>query len=392
MARYNRENPYATLPQLEKEFENARKRIDKKLKELEDAITSSISGVSDVRVNGSSVVTGGVANVSVPMRTSELNNDSGFITMETDPTVPSWAKASAKPSYTFSEIGSKPTTLSGYGITDAKIQSGTITLGSNTITPLTSFTETDPTVPSWAKQSSKPSYTASEVGALPDTTPIPSKTSDLTNDSGFITGYTETDPTVPSWAKASSKPSYTASEVGALASADLYTRSSAGGLDWGTGTTGNMVIAKSALAFWNGTYNGSSSNLSQCAAGTIIGSSGGTMTGQLKTSFKSSVAMGSFGASSTTIPDLANELRFSSGCSGSVNITTAYTNGGKTIATGWYNFLYMPHRSGGVNGNASGDNTSYGNLLLFGMTVANAMYNIRINGGSIASLYKFTFT
>lgn len=39
--------------------------------------------------------------------------------VETDPTVPSWAKASTKPSYTFSEIGSTPTTLSGYGITDS---------------------------------------------------------------------------------------------------------------------------------------------------------------------------------------------------------------------------------------------------------------------------------
>ena len=38
---------------------------------------------------------------------------------ETDPTVPSWAKAANKPSYTFSEIGSTPTTLSGYGITNA---------------------------------------------------------------------------------------------------------------------------------------------------------------------------------------------------------------------------------------------------------------------------------
>lgn len=45
---------------------------------------------------------------------------------------------------------------------------------------------------------------------------IPTKTSDLTNDSGYITSYTETDPTVPSWAKASTKPTYTASEVGAL--------------------------------------------------------------------------------------------------------------------------------------------------------------------------------
>lgn len=32
--------------------------------------------------------------------------------------------------------------------------------------------EQDPTVPSWAKQSSKPTYTAQEVGALPDDTPL----------------------------------------------------------------------------------------------------------------------------------------------------------------------------------------------------------------------------
>ena len=47
--------------------------------------------------------------------------------------------------------------------------------------------ETDPTVPQWAKQSTKPTYTASEVGALPTTTFIPNKTTDLTNDAGFIT-------------------------------------------------------------------------------------------------------------------------------------------------------------------------------------------------------------
>lgn len=43
-----------------------------------------------------------------------------------------------KNSLAFSELTSKPTTISGYGITDAKISSGTITLGSNSITPLTS--------------------------------------------------------------------------------------------------------------------------------------------------------------------------------------------------------------------------------------------------------------
>ena len=47
--------------------------------------------------------------------------------------------ASDIPSLSWSKITSgKPTTLSGYGITDAKIESGTITLGSNTITPLSS--------------------------------------------------------------------------------------------------------------------------------------------------------------------------------------------------------------------------------------------------------------
>lgn len=38
---------------------------------------------------------------------------------------------------------------------------------------ISSYTETDPTVPSWAKQPTKPDYTAAEVGALPDDTVIP---------------------------------------------------------------------------------------------------------------------------------------------------------------------------------------------------------------------------
>lgn len=81
----------------------------------------------------------------IPTKTSQLTNDSGFIT---DAGVTSWNN-----------------------------QTGAVT-----------FTETDPTVPSWAKAPNKPSYTASEVGALPSDTAIPSKTSDLANDSGFITG------------------------------------------------------------------------------------------------------------------------------------------------------------------------------------------------------------
>lgn len=107
-------------------------------------VTANITVPTDTDdlTNGAGYIT----SSALPTKVSDLANDAGYITgyTETDPTVPSWAKASSKPSYTFSEIGSKPTTLSGYGITDAKIASGTITLGSNTITPLTSFTETDP--------------------------------------------------------------------------------------------------------------------------------------------------------------------------------------------------------------------------------------------------------
>lgn len=49
---------------------------------------------------------------------------------------------------------------------------------------ITSFTETDPSVPAWAKAATKPTYTAAEVGALPSSTVIPTKISDLTDDSG----------------------------------------------------------------------------------------------------------------------------------------------------------------------------------------------------------------
>ena len=55
--------------------------------------------------------------------------------------------------------------------------------------------ETDPTVPAWAKAQNKPSYTAQEVGALPSDTFIPANTSDLVNDSNFAVdaNYVHTD-------------------------------------------------------------------------------------------------------------------------------------------------------------------------------------------------------
>lgn len=75
---------------------------------------------------------------------------------------------------------------------------------------------------------------------------IPTKTSDLTNDSGFLTSYTETDPTVPSWAKNSTKPTYTASEVGALPDSTVIPTISA------------LQIISSGTAIGSVTINGTS--------------------------------------------------------------------------------------------------------------------------------------
>lgn len=120
--------------------------------------------------------------------------------------------------------------------------------------------------------------------------------------------------------------------------------------------------------------------------------SGGTMTGQIKTSFHDAVAPGSYLATATTIPNLVDEVRMSSGCEGSFVLQTAYTKDNITISASsggtWYNFEYIPHRSGGVNGAASGDNTNYGTLLIWGMTAdVGGMYMIRVASGSIQKLY-----
>ena len=90
------------------------------------------------------------------------------------------------------------------------------------------FIETDPTVPDWAKQPNKPNYSADEVGAVPLTRKIAGY--ELNNDITIEQlqsllqtdiDFEETDPTVPEWAKQPEKPVYTAAEVGALARYDV---------------------------------------------------------------------------------------------------------------------------------------------------------------------------
>lgn len=71
---------------------------------------------------------------------SDITDMPAYLTQETDPTMPAWAKAKNKPTYTADEVGAakKKHTHNVSDITD---------------------------MPEWAKAENKPAYTASEVGA-----------------------------------------------------------------------------------------------------------------------------------------------------------------------------------------------------------------------------------
>lgn len=104
--------------------------------------------------------------------------------------------------------------------TSGLIDTYTITYNDNTTT---TFTVTNGTTPVFSIGTVIEGATAAATITGTTTNPvlnlvlpggnIPTKVSQLQNDSGFIT--TETDPTVPEWAKAANKPTYTAEEVGA---------------------------------------------------------------------------------------------------------------------------------------------------------------------------------
>lgn len=126
-----------------------------------------------------------------------------------------------------------------------------------------------------------------------------------------------------------------------------------------------------------------------------VNKSGDTMTGALvvkRTSFNynGGAIPGAKLAQATTIEDLINELRYTNGQMGSFELKTAYTLNNKTIAKGWYCYLYIPHRFGGLDGNDYNDNTNFGILILTGMTFLNSpMYIVQYNNKQIRQLQSF---
>lgn len=63
----------------------------------------------------------------------------------------------------------------------------------------------------------------------------------------------------------------TPANVGAIATSEKYSRSSSGGLDWDDGSTSSTVITKGALAYWNGSYDGTASNLQRLNSTVYVG-------------------------------------------------------------------------------------------------------------------------
>ena len=137
-----------------------------------------------------------LSNARTPLAHTHKKADiSDFPTSMPASDVPAWAKAASKPSYTASEVGASPSNHNHAGTYEPAFTKnsafnknfgsaeGTVCQGnddrlSNARPPLahthkvseisdfpTSMPASD--VPSWAKAASKPSYTASEVGASP---------------------------------------------------------------------------------------------------------------------------------------------------------------------------------------------------------------------------------
>lgn len=69
---------------------------------------------------------------------------------------------------------------------------------------------------------------------------------------------------------------------------------------------------------------------------------------------------GDFSPADGRAATLINAVRYKGACCGS-----AYLHSESKISSGWYCFIWIPHRMGGQGG---GDNMDYGVLLLYPMT------------------------
>ena len=158
------------------------------------------------------------AKTDIPTKVSNLINDSGFITSTA---LAPYLKKTELPTNV-----SAFTNDSGYLINS---DLAPYALASSLPTKVSQL-ENDSDFATVSQIPTKTSELTNDSG-LAKTTDIPTKVSQLQNDSGYLTE--ESDPTVPSWAKQPNKPTYTASEVGALSEIPQATSETLGGIKVG---------------------------------------------------------------------------------------------------------------------------------------------------------------
>ena len=217
-----------TLKELATEIQNNQSVINT----LDSAITNKVDKIdgkglstNDYTTTEKEKLAGIAANAEVNVQ-SDWNetNESSDAFIKNKPTsmpasdVYAWAKAQNKPAYTATEVGADAQGSAAAALTSAKEyinqEIGKIDIPSS-LAELDDDAEhrtvTDTEKNTW-NQKSDFSGKYEDLEGVPS---IPTKVSELTNDTGFLISYTETDPTVPAWAKEPTKPSYTFSEVGA---------------------------------------------------------------------------------------------------------------------------------------------------------------------------------
>lgn len=173
--------------------------------------------------------------------------------------------------------GTNPTTLSGYGITDAKIANGVITLGSNTITPLTehqditgkqdkitstnkldySLLSNTPTIPSevtestvsgWGFTKNSGTYNKPNAG-IPKTDLTSEVQTSLEKADSALQSYTETDPV------------FSASAAAGIKSTDIT--------NWNSKTSNKGTVTSVAVKM-NNTTKGTVTSSGTIDLGTVI--------------------------------------------------------------------------------------------------------------------------
>lgn len=196
-----------------------------------------------------------------------------YLTSETDPTVPAWAKAAAKPAYTASEVGADTAgsaaavqsnldghtgnTANPHSVTKDQVGLGNVDNTSDADKPVSTATQT--------ALNGKSNTDHNHAGVYQ---PVGS----------YLTS--ETDPTVPAWAKAATKPAYTAAEVGADAAGSAAAVQS--NLDAHTGNTANphnvtaAQVGAAASVHYHAASDITSGTLSITRGGTGVTSIGGT--------------------------------------------------------------------------------------------------------------------